>query len=115
MSAPTDEFRGIYVALAAAVVAEASERGVRAPFLRDPSLADSSALGVSRAALLGIADDEVFLANCYLVLLDRSPSPEEMVPRLSRLKRGEIDRDRVLEEIIGSKQFVSSGHAVVFT
>jgi hypothetical protein len=110
----SDSFKEIYAAVAAAVESGAAERGASRPFLRDPSVADVSVLGVPRATLLGIEDDRAFVANCYLVLLDRAPVAKEVARRVELLVRGETTRAAMIEDIIALPEFERLRRRVAF-
>lgn len=115
MSAPPVTTAEIYARLADQVRADALERGDEAPVLRHPDLAEASLAGVPRARLLGLEGDEVFVANCYLVLLSRPPRPDEVERRVHRLREGVVTREQVLERIVGGATLRDLGHTVTFT
>jgi hypothetical protein len=108
-------FSDIYARLAALVTEQAAQRKLRPPPLRDPSVAHVSLLDVPRDALLAIEDDRVFVASCYLVLLDVAPTKRQMHARRRWLREGTRNREEILHQIRATKTFGRSGRRVHLT
>lgn len=116
MTTPEPEtMADIYSALAAQLREDALDRGDEPPVTRHPSLVGASLADVPRQTLLELPGDEVFVANCYLVLLQRPPRPDEVERRVRRLSEGVVTREQVLDKIVGGATLRELGHAVNFT
>lgn len=115
MTADLEEFREIYAGVAALVTEQAARRKARRPPLRDALAADLSIVDVPRATLLAIEDDELFIASCYLVLLETAPSLRQTSARLRWLREGSKSREEVLDQIVDSEAFARRDRRVNFT
>ncbi|MCW2757906.1 MAG: hypothetical protein JWO46_1652 [Nocardioidaceae bacterium] len=94
----TADFTEIYLAVCAAMREQAAADGAEPRVLRDPAIAAVSLLDVPRDALLGIAGDEAFVQNMFLLLIDRVPQSGELTKRLERLRSG-TPREVLLDEM----------------
>lgn len=105
------EQQRVYESLLREVRDKLPKRGDNKVYFETSELIHVGASEIQQAELLAIKGEEAFVAQCYLRILDRHPSHEEVRSSALALKRKELTRTELLNNVLLSPEFSNRGIA----